>query len=537
MQKNGPVVLIILDGWGLSPSWGGNALVMNNPKNIESLWRNYPHKVLQALGAIEYGNIVGESRLGHLMMGAGRVVKSPHTQINQAIKSRELFRNSTLVGAFDWAKKNKTSVHLMGMISSGGVHSDIDHLLALLDLAHRRDFNDVFIDAITDGVDSGATQSLQFVDKINHKMRDLKLGQFSSVGGRSFAMDRDEHWDKIKNYYSTITSSKSNKSNAGETIEKVISESYRNNLTDADIIPTLIKDDKGMTHPIKNGDAVIFFNFREDRARQLTRVFLDKKFRSFLWKPKKINDLYFATFTNYQKILPAKVAFEDIIYPNNLSETISKANFKQLKIAESEKYAHVTYFFNGGKEEAYPGEERKIISSPNVASYDQRPEMSSKMVAKAAIDAIRRKKYDLVVINFANVDMVAHTGNIIAVGQAVQVLDKLVGQIVDANLKVGGATIITADHGNAEQMVNISRKEAESERETVHTLNPVPFILVRKGDKKDLIKTALSYGPNALSKIISANDTLADIAPTILEVLELPKPVEMTGHSLLSRLE
>lgn len=534
MQKNRPVVLTILDGWGLSPSWGGNALVMNNPKNIDALWRNYPHKVLQALGAIEYGNIVGESRLGHLMMGAGRSVKSPHTQINQAIKNRSFFKNPTLVGAFEWAKKNRTSVHLVGMISDGGVHSDIDHLLALLDLAFRQDFNNVFIDAITDGVDSGATQSLQFIDKINHKMKDLKLGQFSSVSGRNFAMDRDEHWDKIKKYYLAITTGRGN---TGTAIEKIISESYRANLTDADILPSLVQDKNGMIHPIRNGDAVIFFNFREDRARQLTRVFLDKKFGSLFWKPQRFSDLYFTTFTNYQKSLPAKVAFEDIVYQNNLSETISKANFKQLKIAESEKYAHVTYFFNGGKEEAYPGEERKIISSPNVASYDLKPEMSSKMVTRAVIDAIKRKKYDLIVVNFANVDMVAHTGNIIAVGKAVQTLDEQVGQIVNANLKVGGTTIITADHGNAEQMVNISQHRTDGEGETVHTLNPVPFICVRNGDKKDLIKTALSYGPNALSKIISATDSLADIAPTILELLDLPKPAEMTGHSLLSRLE
>lgn len=534
MQKNRPVVLIILDGWGLSPSWGGNALVMNNPKNIDTLWRNYPHKVLQALGAIEYGNVVGESRLGHLMMGAGRAVKSPHTQINQAIKDRYFFKNPTLVGAFEWAKKNKTAVHLVGMISNGGVHSDIDHLLALLDLAHRQDFPNVFIDAITDGVDSGATQSLEFVDKINHKIKDLKLGQFSSVGGRNFAMDRDEHWDKIKKYYLAITAGRGN---TGESIEKIISESYRANLTDANILPSLIKDNKGMIHPIKNGDAVIFFNFREDRARQLARVFLDKKFGSFLWKPQKFNNLYFATFTNYQKNLPARVVFEDSIYRNNLSETVSKANFRQLKIAESEKYAHVTYFFNGGKEEAYPGEERKIISSPNVSSYDQKPEMSSKMVSKSVIEAIKRKKYDFIVVNFANVDMVAHTGNIIAVGQAVQALDFEVGQIAEASLKVDGVCLITADHGNAEQMVNISQHDSGEERETIHTLNPVPFILVKKGVKKDLIKTSLSYGPNALSKIISAEDSLADIAPTILELLDLPKPAEMTGHSLLSRLE
>lgn len=537
MQKGSygnSVVLVILDGWGLSPSWGGNALVMNNPKNIDGFWRSYPHKILQALGAIEYGNVVGESRLGHMMIGTGRIVKSPHSRINQEIQSRKFFKNETLLGAFNWAKHNKSNVHLVGMISNGGVHSDIDHLLALLDMAHRQDFDNVFIDAITDGTDTGATQALEFVEKISNKITDLKLGQFSSICGRSLAMNRDEHWEKTRKYYEMLTMGKAKIS---DKIEKAISESYRNNLTDEYIEPILIKDNLGKTNPIKEGDAIIFFNFREDRARQLAQVFLDKKFRKLLWKPKKLSDLYIATFSNYQKNLPAKVAFPDITYENNLSEILSKSNFKQLKIAESEKMAHVTYFLNGGREEAYIGEERKIISSPNVASYDLTPEMSSRLITKTAIEAIKSKKYDLIVINYANVDMIAHTGNIIAVGEAVQSLDEQVGQLVQSNLANGGTTMITADHGNAEQMVNISKKTNTSERESTHTLNPVPFILVKNDLKKDLIKTSLSYGPNALSKIISATDSLADVAPTVLEIMGLPKPAEMTGHSLLSRLE
>ncbi|AKM82763.1 TPA: 2,3-bisphosphoglycerate-independent phosphoglycerate mutase [Candidatus Berkelbacteria bacterium] len=533
MQKNRPVVLMILDGWGLSPSWGGNALVMNNPKNIDNLWRNYPHKILQALGAIEYGNVVGESRLGHLMIGAGRSVKSPHTRINQEIIGRTFYKNQQLAGAFAWAKQNNSNVHLIGMISNGGVHSDISHLLALLEMAHRQDFDRVFIDAITDGTDTGPTQALNFIEKIRVKMDDVKIGQFGSVCGRNTAMDRDENWDKIKKYYLALTEGNGKIS---DKIESAISESYRNNLTDEYIEPTLIKDKDGKINPIKAGDAVIFFNFREDRARQLAKVFLDSKFKTFFFRPKKVENLYFCGFTNYQKDLPAKVAFPDEIYANNLSEVVSKSNGKQLKIAESEKMAHVTYFLNGGQEEAYPGEERKIISSPKVASYDLKPEMSSRQITSATLSAIKSRKYDLIVLNFANVDMIAHTGNIIAVGQAVQSLDEQVGQIVKANRSVGGVTIITADHGNAEQMVNINQSDV-GERETMHTLNPVPFIMVKNDAKKDLIRTSLSYGPNALSKIISATDSLADIAPTILQLLEIPKPAQMTGHSLLNRLE
>lgn len=537
MKKNTPVVLTILDGWGLSPAWGGNALVMNNPKNIDDLWRNYPHKILQALGAVEYGNVVGESRLGHLMIGAGRPVKSPHGRINAEIINRTFFKNKVLIDAFNWAKKNNSNIHFLGMISDGGVHSDVTHLIALLEMAHRQDFDRIYIDAITDGIDTGATQALEFIEKINTKINDINIGQFSSICGRDIAMDRSENWDKIKKYYLCLTEGKAP---VFDKIENVVSSSYREDQSDSFIEPAMVKDNKGEIHPIKDNDAVIFFNFREDRSRQLTKVFLEPSFKNFRFRPQKFKNLYFATFTNYQKSLPAKVAFIDDLYANNLSEVLSKSNCKQLKIAESEKMAHVTYFLNGGQEKSYSGEDRKIIDSPKVRSYDLTPEMSSRQITKTAIAAIKSKKYDLIVINYANVDMIAHTGNILAVGQAVQSLDLQVGQLVEATSAVDGVLIITADHGNAEQMVSVgqlSSKINNSERETVHTLNPVPFILVKKDLKKDLIRTSLSYGPNALSKIIEAKDSLADIAPTILEILALPKPQEMTGHSLLNRLE
>ncbi len=533
MKKYKTVVLIILDGWGLSPSWGGNALVMNNPKTIDTLWRTYPHTILQALGSIQYGNVVGESRLGHLMIGAGRKVSGFHAQIGQQIKNRRFFKNEVLISAFNHAKKNNSSVHLMGMISDGGVHADVSHLLSLLDMAHQEGFNRVYIDAITDGVDTGATDALIFIERIQNKINSLKIGIFSSVGGRDFAMDRDEHWDKIQKYYSTITEGRSRVYN---NIHEAITLNYRENKTDDFISPGLIKDGQGRTTPIKANDAVIFFNFREDRAKQLTKTFVDPKFRVFLWRPKKLDNLYFATFIDYQKNLPAKVAFLEKIYPQTLSEVLSQTNFHQLKLAESEKKTHVTSFFNGGREEPFPGEEVKIISSPNIASYDQKPEMSAEQLTKACCEAIFSGKYELIVLNFANVDIIAHTGNIIAVGQAAQILDQQIAKIVEIGLKEDITVIITADHGNAEQMVNINQKISK-ERETLHTLNPVPFILVAGEKKKDLVKTSISAPQNTLSKIITASDTLADVAPTILELLGLPKPEAMTGHSLLTRLE
>lgn len=531
--KYKPIVLIILDGWGLSPSWGGNALMMNNPRNISDLWRNYPHTVLQALGAIEYGNIVGESRLGHLMIGAGRGVTSFHSRINQEIRNRQFFKNKVLLDTFHWAQKNNSNLHLIGMISEGGVHSDVSHLLALLDMAHRLDFSDVFIDAICDGTDSGPTDALSYVEKINQKISQLKLGQFSSVSGRDYAMDRDERWDKIREYYTVLTEPQKT---VAKNISEVISQNYREGKNDEFITPIQLLGKDGKAHIIKDGDAVIFFNFREDRARELTRVFVDKDFHKFLWHPKKFNNFYYATFINYQKDLPAKVAFPEKILDKNLSQVLSETGLKQLKIAESEKMAHVTYFFNGGKEEPYEMEERKIISSPNVSSYDQKPEMSAEAVSNALKNAIKSKNYDFIVVNFANVDMVAHSGNIIATGQAVQILDKIIGEVTELNLRVGGVTLITADHGNAEQMININKK-IKSERETLHTLNPVPFILVAKGKRKNLISASMTPELNSLARILDARDNLADIAPTVLELAGIPKPSEMTGHSLLGNLK
>lgn len=533
MKKYKSVVLIILDGWGLSPSWGGNALVMNNPKTMDYLWRSYPHKILQALGAIQYGNVVGESRLGHLMIGTGRDVSGFHQQIAEKIKNRQFFKNKVLISAFQHAKKNNSNIHFMGMISDGGVHSDVSHLLALLDMASRENFDRVFIDAICDGVDTDATSALSHVEKIQSKIKSLNIGEFSSIGGRDFAMDRDDHWDKIRKYYTAII--------GGNTriysgIDEAISANYREGKTDDFIEPGLIKGKNGQTHPIKDSDAVIFFNFREDRASELTRVFLEEGFKNFLWRPKKFSNLYFATFTDYSKMLPAHVVFIDESYPSTLSEVISELNFHQLKLAESEKRAHVTTFFNAGRQEPLPLEEVKIVSSPNTTSYDQTPAMSSEALTKTCCKAIKSGKYELIVVNYANIDMIAHTGNIVAVGQAVQIIDHQIAKIVETCANQDVALIVTADHGNAEQMININQK-SKNERETLHTLNPVPFILVASDKKKNLYQSSVSVPPNTLSKIISAKDSLADVAPTVLELLGVEKPKEMTGHSLLARLE
>lgn len=531
-MKIKPIVLLILDGWGLSPSWGGNAVSMNNPKNMENYWRLYPHGVLQALSTISDGEIIGDSRLGHTMIGTGRRVMSNFAMINKQITSRAFFRNPVLVGAINWAKKNNSNLHLIGLVSDGGVHSHMNHLLSLLDLAKRESFNRIYVDMISDGTDSGSTDALRYVEKIEKKFSDLDLGQFSSIGGRYWAMDRDNQWNRISTYFKTLTED-SNK--VYPNIKKAITANYRLGNNDEFISPGLVADKNGRSHKIDKNDAVIFFNFREDRSRELTRFFVDPNFRYGFHKPRKIEDLYFATFINYENDLTAKVVFGSPVYENGLAEVLAKANFKQLKIAESQKYAHVTYFFNGGSEDAFAGEDRKIVPSVKVDSFDKIPEMSAKAITSNTINAMKSAKYDLIVVNFANVDMIAHTGNILATGQAITIVDEAVKDIVEANLKVGGATIITADHGNAEQMVQLKGRATEEEK--THTINPVPFILVAQSYRKNLIASAISHKVNSLAKIIQATDTLADIAPTILELMQLPKPAEMTGRSLIGRLE
>jgi 2,3-bisphosphoglycerate-independent phosphoglycerate mutase len=411
------------------------------------------------------------------------------------------------------------------------VHSHIDHLLALLTLCHEKNFNRVYIDAITDGTDSGSTDALKYIEKIENKIKDVNLGKINSIGGRFWAMDRDGNWDRVLKYYNMLIGKNPT---VYPNVKKAITDNYTKGINDEFIAPGMIQNGNAIV-PLKKDDAVIMFNFREDRSRQLARVIIDKKAGTIFSRPRHIEDLYFATFINYKQEIPAKIVFPCIECKNSLSEVLSKANIGQLKIAESQKYAHVTYFFNGGSEDPFVGEDRKIIPSLDTDSFDKVPEMSAKAITKATLRAIESGKHELIVVNFANVDMVAHTGNILATGKAVQIIDRLVRVITGFNLKHNGATIITADHGNAEQMVQLKRNT--SQKETLHTLNPVPFILITPKNRKNLIQSATSHHSTALAKIIGAKDSLADIAPTILELMELPKPPEMTGHSLLNRLE
>ncbi len=503
---------------------------MNNPINISQYWREYPHKVLQALNPKPgFNRIVGDSRLGHSLISAGRPVLQDLEVIDEAINNRTFFKNQVLKGCFNYAKKKNSNIHLLGMISEGGIHSHLDHLLALLEMANRENFDRVYIDAITDGTDSEPMQALEFIEKINLKIRQVGLGKFSSVAGRKYAMDRDHHWDRTIQVFKMLVEGNAP---AAESIEKAITQNYKKGLEDGAIEPTLIKD-QNVKVTIKPNDVILFFNFRPDRARQLTEIFVNTDFRHFFWKPQVPVNLLFSSLTKYSRKFNTQIAFPRKMISNILPEVLSKYHKNDLRIAESEKKAHVTYFFNCGREEPFKFETCKIFASPDTDNYDQTPAMSGRQITQAAITAIGQNT-DFILINFANVDLIAHTGNIIAAGQAVLKVDLFVKEIVESNLRAGGATIITADHGNVEQMVSISKNV---EQETHHTFNPVPFILIAKDKKKNLIQGALSASANTLSKILSAKNTLADVAPTVLEIMNLPKPAEMTGHSLLRELE
>lgn len=533
MKKYKPIILIILDGWGISPSWGGNALAVNQPKNINRLWRDYPHKVLQAftLVAGKYG-IVGDSRLGHSTIAAGRRIPQDLEIISESIAKNEFYSNKVLVEAVEHARKHQSNLHLVGLISNGGVHSHLAHLQALLELCFRRNFERVFIDAFTDGIDSGQSDALSFIGKVKEKILEVGLGKFSSICGRIYAMDRIGDFGKTNKCYDLLTQGKAKKAKANSIME-AIAQSYRQKQNDFNLEPQQIENE-GKTTPINDNDAVIFFNFRADRSTQLLKMFFGLRRRKLFFKPKVLKNLFIVTFTKYDKNLPAKVAFPPLKIKDTLGEVLAKYQQDQLRLSEEEKGAHVTSFFNCGRLEPFPAETRKIIPSRQTDDQTKNPAMATPKITQTAIAAIKSHTYDFILINLANVDMISHTGNISAAGLAIQTVDRAVQDIIKVSLSVGGATIITADHGNIEQMVKL---KPEQDPETKHTLNPVPFILVTKDNKKNLLKSALSSPYFSLAKIITAKETLADIAPTILELMEIPKPGLMTGHSLLNRLE
>ena len=536
-----PLILVVLDGWGISQNKKGNAIAQAKTPAIEKLNRFWPRFYLKASG-LAVGlpwKQPGNSEVGHLNLGAGKIIYQNLPRINLAIKNKSFFKNKALLNAMDFAKKNNSCLHLMGLVSSGGVHSDIEHLYALLKMAKENKVKNLFIHIFTDGRDTSPKDGINFVKNLEEKINEFGIGKIATITGRYWAMDRNKNWDRTKKAYQCITEGIGKKY---DNPIKAIEESYKKNITDEFIEPIVIET-KNKKQKIKNNidlkinteqntglitdnDAVIFFNFRNDRARQLTQAFILENFKGFKRK-KFLKNLCFATMTEYEKNLPVSVALSPQKIDCPLACVLSKENKKQLHIAETEKYAHITYFFNGGRENPFIGEDRILIPSPSVSNYEETPGMSAHEITEKLIEEIEKDKYDFIIVNYANPDMIGHTGNFKAAIQAIEIVDQCLGRLVGAVLKNNGGLIITADHGNAEEMINPQTGEILTE----HTKNPVPIWYVNNGNKKENLN-------NEIPQLkISTIGILSDIAPTILEIMKIKKPAEMTGKSLLKNFQ
>lgn len=522
-----PVVLIVLDGWGYSKNLEGNAIQGHSP-NLEGYFQEYPHTFLKTSGeavGLPDGQM-GNSEVGHMNLGAGFIVYQQFVRIDLAVRDGSFFHNPALTGAVDHAKKTGGNLHLLGLTGIGGVHAHSRHLYALLKLAHEAGLSGdrVFVHAFMDGRDTAPTSGKDFIADLEKQLAEWG-GKIATVAGRYYAMDRDNRWDRVEKAYRVITQGEGKRAaSAGQAL----AEGYAAGITDEFIVPTVITQPDGQpTATAKDGDAIIYYNFRADRARELTKAFVlpDAKFGAFSLPDGKpagfdrtcqLQNLYFTTMTEYQQGLPVQVAFESTDVKAPLAKVVSDAGLKQLHIAETEKYAHVTFFFNGGREQPFLNEDRVLISSPKVATYDLKPEMSAGEVTAALLERIQADQYDFIIVNYANFDMVGHTGILDAAVKGGGVVDNCVRQVVEASLVKAGAVIITADHGNAEVMIDLKTGGPFTE----HTTTPVECILV--------VPESSPYRHSRLKEGI-----LANIAPTLLQLMELEKPAEMTESSLI----
>jgi len=511
-----PVVLTILDGWGYQEETKNNAIATANTPIFDSLTTAYPNTLIRTSGkdvGLPDGQM-GNSEVGHLNIGAGRIVPQELVRITDAVEDGSLFSNEVLVAVCDRVQTTGGKLHLVGLCSEGGVHSHLKHLMGLLDLAKLNGISDVCIHAITDGRDTRPTDGIQALDKIQKYTEKIGVGRIVTVSGRYFAMDRDRRWARVKQAYDVMTQdSLMQPLYATEVLQNF----YNEELTDEFIPPTRIAPGA-----IKPEDGLIFFNYRPDRARQLTYAFVQEDFSGF--EREFIQPLHFVTFTQYDQSLAVEVVFKPQNLTNMLGEVIAAQGLRQFRTAETEKYPHVTYFFNGGLESPFEGEDRELIQSPMVATYDRAPAMSATEVTKVVCDAIAKGIYSLIIVNFANPDMVGHTGKLDAAVTAIETVDECIGIVTEAVTRAGGTLMITADHGNAEFM-----KDAQGNPWTAHTTNPVPFILVEGEDRK-----IPGHGGNP---ILREDGRLADIAPTILHILGIAQPEEMTGKSMIQLAE
>ena len=507
-----PTVLLILDGYGLSDTKEGNGVALANTPVMDKLMAEYPFVKGYASGmavGLPDGQM-GNSEVGHLNMGAGRIVYQELTRITKEIEDGTFFENEALVEAMENAKKNDSAVHFFGLLSDGGVHSHITHMYGILEMAKRYGIEKVYLHAFLDGRDTPPSSAADYMQQMVDKMAEVGVGEVASVSGRYYAMDRDNNWDRVEKAYLAITKGEGEQA---ENPVEAIKTSYANDVTDEFMIPTVITKNGAPVATVKDGDSVVFCNFRPDRAREMTRAFCSDDFDGFN-REKKL-DLVFVCYTEYDVTIPNKlIAFKKVEITNTFGEFLAKQGLKQARIAETEKYAHVTFFFNGGVEEPNEGETRILVDSPKyVPTYDKKPRMSAYTVCDELSKAITSGEYDVIICNFANPDMVGHTGIIPSVVEAIEVIDKCVGEIVNFIKEVDGQLFICADHGNAEMLIDPETGDPF----TAHTTNPVPFILVNADPSYKLRE----------------NGVLADIVPTLIDIMGLEQPAEMTGKSLI----
>lgn len=502
-----PVALIILDGFAFRDETFGNAVAQAKKPNFDRYWNHFPHATLTASGeavGLPDGQM-GNSEVGHLNIGAGRIVYQSLTRIHKSIRDKEFFDIPAFLDAIAHVKRHGSKLHLMGLLSDGGVHSHYEHLFALLQLAKQQGLEDVFVHGFLDGRDVAPDTALRYIADTEKQMADMGVGQFASIHGRYYAMDRDKRWDRVNLAYEAIVDG------VGPIFESAqagVQASYDQDVLDEFVVPFVVTNDAVPVATVDSNDAIIFFNFRPDRAIQLSAVFTNPQYQGFVESEKELTNVKFVSFTHYSDDVTAQVAFESDNLKNTVGEVIAANGLTQLRIAETEKYPHVTFFMSGGREETFAGEERILIASPKVATYDLQPEMSAYEVTDALVDAIEADRFDAILLNFANPDMVGHSGMLEPTIKAIEAVDECLGRVVDAIVAKGGHAIITADHGNSDEVVTV-----EGQPMTAHTTNPVPVIVTKEN-------ITLSEG------------ILADLAPTMLKLLGVEQPADMTGKAL-----
>lgn len=512
MSNSNLAALIILDGFGIRDEIEGNAVKQANTPNFDRFYKKYAHNQLAASGeavGLPEGQM-GNSEVGHLNIGAGRVVYQSLTRVNLSIKEGDFFEKDAFLQAIEHAKEKGKALHLFGLLSDGGVHSHINHLFALLKLAKEKDLEKVYVHAFLDGRDVGPQTAKTYVMQTEEKMKEYGVGQFATISGRYYSMDRDKRWDRVKKAYDAIVYGEGP---SYRDPQEVVNDSYENGIYDEFVIPSVITDDNGQpVGKVQDEDSIIFYNFRPDRAIQISRTFTDKDFRDFDRGDHVPKDLDFVMLTNFSESVDGYVAYTPVNLDNTVGEVLSQNNLNQLRIAETEKYPHVTFFMSGGREKEFPGEKRILINSPKVATYDLQPEMSAYEVTDALLKELDEGKQNGIILNFANPDMVGHSGKLKPTIKAIETVDECLGKIVDKIMELGGHAIITADHGNSDEVITL-----EGNPMTAHTTNPVPVIVT-----KDDIE-------------LRDGGILADLSPTLLDLLNVDKPKEMTGVSLIKK--